>query len=252
MLPSPKTITTAAMTTIRITSLWELLHYRDYDDNKRGTWINHARFFNVSHPWRKFVIIFKIPFLWSFFRYNLDTHFVFNSNTSAAAMLFNMPVFTCTCRSTVVFHDKANLPQLRCTTKQTPHSWLPVTWHRLVIHTCGALLSFVLVGLSLAPFWIWLSSAPRPALLGGSGGRGLDTDARFVRVGGGASLGGGGGCLGRGDATGWNWTAGRTVLSTDNRFPFDLRTKIGKKKCKLQGTIYLQNFNGSKTPLRSK
>jgi len=41
--------------------------------------------------------------------------------------------------------------------------------------------------------------------LGGFGGRGLDTDARFVRGGGGASLGRGGGYLGGGAAaTGWN------------------------------------------------
>lgn len=90
-----------------------------------------------------------------------------------------------------------------------------------VIHTRGALLSFVLVDFSLAPFWIWLNSAPRPALLGGLGGKGLDTDGRFVGRGGGASLGRGGVDLGGGDATGWNWTAGRAVLSTDDRLPLD-------------------------------
>lgn len=104
-----------------------------------------------------------------------------------------------------------------------------------LIHTRGALLSFVLVDLSLVPLWIWLNSAPRPALLGGLGGKGLDTDGRFVCGGGGASLGRGGGDLGGGDATGWNWTAGRAVLSTDDRLPLDLRRKINNyRNCNLQ------------------
>lgn len=104
-----------------------------------------------------------------------------------------------------------------------------------VIYTRGALLSFVLVDLSLVPFWIWLNSAPRPALLGGLGGKGLDTDGRFVRGGGGGFLGRGGGDLGGGDATLWNWTAGRAVLSTDDRLPLGLRRKINNyRNCNLQ------------------
>lgn len=101
--------------------------------------------------------------------------------------------------------------------------------NRSIAQTRGALLSFVLVALSFVPFWIWLNSAPRPALLGGLGGTFSDTDGRFGWGGGGASLGrgGSGGFDGFGgeEANGWNWTAGTAVLSTDIRLAFDLKTE---------------------------
>lgn len=87
-------------------------------------------------------------------------------------------------------------------------------------------------------FWIWFNSVFWLVLLGGFGGGGLDIDVCFVCGGGGVFLGRGGGYLGGGDVIEWNWIVGRVVLFIDNCFFLDLRIKLGKINCNLEGMIY--------------